>query len=682
MALGENVDGAGEDGSDAAASAGGTVASGRVILGDRFEIDPKRPIPQLDSPGAEAFAAIDLNGDSRLLYALLLDGRIPVRSRVMTTLQEASLDTVVRPVQWGSVGWPGAGERRLAILCTHPGGARLVASKEETFEPVPASRLIANYAKPLTASLKEMSDCRVAHRAVRLTNLFRRSADGVLVFGECFSSPPGCHQPVVYEPIERALAHPQARGDGSVIDDLYALGVTLLGLSAGRTPLIEYGDQQIIEARLAKGSFAVLTSGIWMPQELAEALRGLLRDDPAERWDLDQVEAWLSGRRRHMVVPNNEFRAELPFRFGGVMHYNPRGLAVALNDNWTTAVDIARSGKLLEWARRSLKDQQCAEALAEVTQSKGGPRLINDDLLVARTLIALDPAAPIRYDGFSVMPDGFGPAFAFAIEGQTAARALIGIFQGMLPGYWMRLQANRDTAIATAQDYAANIGRYLGQTAPGVHLERCLYELNPIYPCRSGLVADAVVADLLSLLEALDAGAGGKSAQGDRHVLAFLAARLPGGVDMSLTKMASGSPAEQMLGFLRLLAEAQEKAGAAKLPKLCKAFAANLKPVVLSYRNRQLRVRMQQAIERAAGDGSLRGLLAIVNRTSERETDAAGYRAARVRYGRLRFALQLLRQAESRRDADALKLGHKLAAYVSGVICAVATTVIIMQALG
>lgn len=186
-------------------------------------------------------------------------------------------------------------------------------------------------------------------------------------------------------------------------DDLYALGVTLLGLFRGQTPLSEYDDRQILEAKLAKGSFTILTGGHWMPQELAEAIRGLLRDDPAERWDLVQAEAWLTGRRRHPVVHQKEVRVELPFRFKGVMHYSPRTLAVALNENWKTgAVDVARSGKLQIWATRGLQDQPTAEALGEVGQSKIGPRVVDDDLLLARTLIALDP--PPRRSAMPVSP--------------------------------------------------------------------------------------------------------------------------------------------------------------------------------------------------------------------------------------------------------------------------------------
>ena len=517
-----------------------------------------------------------------------------------------------------------------------------------------------------------MAEARVGHRAIRLTNLFRCSGDRSLVLGECFGTPPGSHQPIVYEPIERALAHPMGRGEGSVSDDLYALGVTLLGLFRGQTPLSEYDDRQILEAKLAKGSFTILTGGHWMPQELAEAIRGLLRDDPAERWDLVQAEAWLTGRRRHPVVHQKEVRVELPFRFKGVMHYSPRTLAVALNENWKTgAVDVARSGKLQIWATRGLQDQPTAEALGEVGQSKIGPRVVDDDLLLARTLIALDPRAPIRYAGFAVMPDGFAAAFALAGEDQLAARALVAIFQGQLPAYWGRMQKDRENSLPGSQDSIMNVGRYLSQTAAGFHLERCLYELNPLFPCRGALVADAFATDVQGALLALDA-AGGKVAQGDRHFLAFLAARLQVGADKSLAKISQASgPADQILAHLRLLAEAQERGGPAKLSTLCKVFVGHLSPVVLSYRNRPLRERVQQALERVAADGWLPRLLDVVDQSTQRRADGIGYRAACARHRSLKLAIQRLRNTEDRRLAVASKLGHRLAAYVSLLISTV-----------
>ena len=122
MALGEN-----EVGADAIVDPDtGSVATagspGRVYLDNRFEIDPQRPIPQLDSPGGAAYAAVDVNASNRLLYALVLDGRVPVRARAMKSLRTTNSDLFVRPVQWGTVDWPGAKQRRFALMCTHPAG--------------------------------------------------------------------------------------------------------------------------------------------------------------------------------------------------------------------------------------------------------------------------------------------------------------------------------------------------------------------------------------------------------------------------------------------------------------------------------------------------------------------------------------------------------------------------------
>src|SRR3546814_10365001 len=90
---------------------------------------------------------------------------------------------------------------------------------------------------------------------------------------------------------------PSGRGNGAVADDLYALGATILYLLQGHSPLAGLDDRSIVAAKIEKGSFAAMSGEARLPVGLMEPLRGLLMDDPQQRWTIEDLDLWVSGRR-------------------------------------------------------------------------------------------------------------------------------------------------------------------------------------------------------------------------------------------------------------------------------------------------------------------------------------------------------------------------------------------------
>ena len=76
------------------------------------------------------------------------------------------------------------------------------------------------------------------------------------------------------------------RGPGSLLDDTYAIGVTTLTLLTGQVPCQGMSNEEVLEAKLSKGSYAALAQQARITLTVMEALRGLLNDDPQERWTL------------------------------------------------------------------------------------------------------------------------------------------------------------------------------------------------------------------------------------------------------------------------------------------------------------------------------------------------------------------------------------------------------------
>ncbi len=154
----------------------------------------------------------------------------------------------------------------------------------------------------------------MTHRGIRLGNLFFTDmAHQQFVIGEGATAPPGYDQPVIYEPIPQGMAMREGRGSGTVETDLYALGVTILVLMVGRNPVANLGDKEILRAKITQGSYQALAAGYRLPLQVLEILRSLLNDDPAQRWDMEPLELWLTGQRLSPIQTKPAIQAQRPF---------------------------------------------------------------------------------------------------------------------------------------------------------------------------------------------------------------------------------------------------------------------------------------------------------------------------------------------------------------------------------
>jgi len=131
----------------------------------------------------------------------------------------------------------------------------------------------------------------------------------------------------MYEPIPQGMAMREGRGMGTVETDLYALGVTILVLMAGRNPVADLKDEEILRAKITQSSYQALAADYRLPLQVLEVLRGLLSDDPAQRWNMESLELWLAGRRLSPIQTKPALRAQRPFSIKGIEVFNVRELA-------------------------------------------------------------------------------------------------------------------------------------------------------------------------------------------------------------------------------------------------------------------------------------------------------------------------------------------------------------------
>ncbi|MFQ5775917.1 MAG: hypothetical protein ACE5GS_15455 [Kiloniellaceae bacterium] len=644
-----------------------------VVLGGRYRIHPDKPLPSLDSPMASAVAANDPRAPTRSLFALVCRPGLMPRLDVIPQLSRLARLPMVTPVDAGAVVWPDTQGRRFVILFENSVGERVAPAFEATFTPLREDELVRKVIKPLIPLLKELNARMIRHRAIRAENLFYAdAARESVVLGECVSAPPGFSQPVLYEPIDAAMAQPSGRGPGEPADDLYAFGVLLVVLLSGGNPCAGMSDEEIIAQKISDGSYAALLRDLRVSLTLMEPMRGLLCDDPKERWRVSNLEIWAGGRHLSPKQPMLPNRASRAIAFAGAKYWTKPSLSFAMGRNWSQAAQLVASGELEIWLRRSLSDEASAGALRSMSVIAGGTSE-SEDSLVARALMVLEPAHPIRYRGISARIDGIPQVFAFEFNDAEFRNDFAEFMRAKLPQTFLQSQSGPVAELAPLMKIFDMIDHFMERPQMGGGLERALYESNRGWPCQSPLIRQDHVAELDDLLPALDRAARRGAAAGepvDAHIAAFCGARkkaLPDRIFSDLNNR--GNMAAHRLGLLRLLAEVQKTTGSGRrYPALGEWVAGLMTPVVESYHNRAYRTRLAAQLEKAAGKGDLLELLFLVDSLDARTQDANGFSQARAEYADLVQGIAWLEAGGLTTRTNVLAKSRPAATFVSAVI--------------
>jgi hypothetical protein len=282
--------------------------------------------------------------------------------------------------------------------------------------------------------------------------------------------------------------------------------------------------------------------------------------------------------------------------------------------------------------------------------------------LTARTCIALDPEAPLRYGDFAIAIDTFSYALVGAFNGRGSLQTIGEILTARLPQLWVGFQRaglRPDLmALTTAKPFEM-LRRFAEDPRAGFGLERVLYELNPTLHCLSPLLQAARVSKVNGMLPALEAAAAlGALGDGfiDRHIAAYIAANSRH-LGRECFEYLGGSPRQRVLGTLGILAHLQSTSGPATVPALGKLLAVQAATLVDMFHSRQRRTRVQAEIAKLAEKGALSDLFWLLNGSSEPARDAHDFAVAQQEYAAVEKALALSRRTEAARPARAIELG-------------------------
>ncbi len=665
----------------------GALPRSRVpgVLRDRFTINMASPIPQLSLPTADAFTVVDKRESARPLFALVCRPGFPVRANIMRTLKGAQAPGLLQLVDWGPVVSSSTGTTSLCVIYERPQGGRLMETLQSEITPVDEYTIIRRVIEPMLALLKDLEGRGITHRAIRPTNIFLMDEGGErLALGDCTTCPPAFDQPVAFEALESCLCSPIARGNGSHNDDCYSFGVTLLCLLLGRNPVGHLEDETIIRHKVQYGSYSALVGENRVPLSMIELLRGLLSDDIHLRWGVEAIELWLSGRRLSPIQHKHERRAARGFPFNDREYMNCRDLAMAMSRHWDQALGPVVDGKLELWLKRAVEDLERAATVAEIARaglSGTSNKQEAFDLTLFRVLLELDPLVPIRYKGFTGMPDGLGNALALAMVQKTDLRLLTEMINRDVPRAWVEVRKGHD--LENGGDIQSReLRSFLSQSGIGFGIERCLYEMNDSLQCLSPILADEYVVDLKDLLPALDAVAN-EQADGskwpvDRHIAAFMGARSRADIERQLVQLASSDQSKGLIALLNLFAVFQHRNGPEQVPALAAWIGGLAAPLIKSYHSRERRAILEKELPKAVRRGSLVEIYNLFENPGEREKDTKGFSWAQAQYRMAAHDLKFLDAEEKERNQDATRIGRQSVAVLGIVVGAVATAFAIL----
>jgi hypothetical protein len=662
--------------------------SGPVLINDQYLVDVNTPISELDMPSAKAYAVRDRRNQEIELFALIATPGLPTRIDILGKLRGERRTGLLAAIAWDVTFWPPINQHTIIIIYERPLGGRVLDAIESGKFKVNEYEIQETFIDPIYRAIKEIDQLDFNHRGIRVDNLFFLDKQLTqVVVGDCITSPPGFDQPVIYEPVERGMASPGGRGSGSISDDLYAMGVMLVSLILGKNMSEYKTPEDMFKEKIEQGSYSALCGKRKIPVTVIEPIRGVLCDDESDRWGVEEMNLWMAGKRQTPMQRKPATKSATAFMFMEGEYHNAKSLAHIFTQNVKEAAIAIKSEELETWLRRSLGDGDLADTIGAIGQAaalhendyKG-----SDDYVVTRATINMDPEGPIRYKGFSFMPEGYGPALAVDLLRRNSMQRAAEVIRYNIPDIWYAAYSEklRDMKSMEFQNIFARMKTILQVEGPGFGIERCLYDLNSSLSCLSPLIAEQCVTNIEDLVPSLDAIADStdkKLRPLDRHVTAFIAARFKERIEPHLRALAEPKDSSFIIGMLSLLAYLQWKLKGESVYALTSWIGSLLGPAINTYFSRTTRHEIEQEMARVVRQGNLPELFDLIDNAEKRRLDMFKYDEARFEYSTAEDQIQEIETGELSSPEAAVEVGQKYASMTSIILTMIFMSVMVLR---
>jgi hypothetical protein len=646
-----------------------STSGARILLGADIEIHSDKLLDAFSNAETQAFAARHNQAQGDQIALLCRSSRVP-RITSIGSYKAIRNTSVQKLHDAGIVYWPAEKRQRLALVFDKPQGSKLLEAPDGKPMTMNEDRIISALVMPVVSALMEFDNAGIVHGALSLDNLYLPGPQGTdtVLIGECLSTAASFRLHPVYCTIPRGMAQVSGRGEGTIQEDLYALGICVAMVARGVNLMNGRTARQAVMDKIAEGSFMFATGGERMHGGLSEFLRGVLNDDPRQRWTLDEALRWVEGRRIPGKAQNLQIRATRPFVFREEKYWDLRSIAYAFSEYIPEAAAALEKDNFDLWVKRNFDDTVLNERLEKIRhREKNSSR----EKLVSAVCMALDPRAPVRFRDVSVMPEGFGTALAEVMARDGDVQNYAEIISMQLVNNWASEIFDELPDASSTISRFEKCRNFLVQKMPVYGIERVLYMLNKEVCCLSPVLKNYVVfgpGGLLLALEDLSRRSDRPQEMLDRHMMAFISVREPKMIDPHLGHVISRDRGYQLIGISRTLAAIQKRFSTGPVPGVGNWLISLINPAIDRFYDRDLRQEMKRRMGKLNDSGDLQAILDLIDNLQLVREDMQRFAQARNEYAYLlREQTQLSNQLE-RRATFGRATGRNVAMMVSALL--------------
>ncbi len=608
------------------------------ILRERFEINVEQQLAQFSRTHAKAYRATDAKYPDKLCVALVVEPYFPHRHLMIEALKGQQNPHLSELLDAGVVHVEAWGEARMVLFYEQPKGEKLSDLMADLMADKPfcnQSDVLKQVVAPIIAAIAKLHSLGVVHGGINPQNIYVHERN--LTLWDCVAQPCGYDSQDIYEPVERLSADTNMRGAPTLEADIYAIAVLALdacGLLNGKK---QFTAKQLYPAMLQKGAYNLLVAEEAITSsQLLDLTRGVLCDNPKERWGIEQINNLVNGKRYNLIQIGTLKETSRAFAFAGIEHITMRSLAFSYVNNWEQALLSIRDVKLVKWIDTLLqKNENLKEMIERMNQrairstSKGK---ISDEI-ISKTISTLDPFGAIRTKQMAISATAVGQTLCSAFKAGDLAQqvAVREIIEAELAGFWRDLSSYNSAQLKWSPEQM----RLLVQSSSvGFGMERALYELNQTLPCLSRTYARYHSLSAKHMMLVLESSAKNHADDKlyDKHMLAFLAARA--GIVKDVKIKVNGMQSSTELQAIMLLSSVQEKLKMDSLPALSCWAALKITDIIEQFHGLDVRQAISRDMQAVLPRGRLGYLLSVLYNKEHIARDVEGHSKAVRMFGR------------------------------------------------
>ncbi len=656
------------------------TGNGSTRLGS-ISIYPSKRMAQFDNGDSLAFAAIDdRNPDKAYVAVVAGKGQLPrwVSADNYESLADSSL---LRLIKHGVVYWPPSGEQKYVFVYDASVGESILPKGGVANLNWRQTEINEYLIAPMARILRTMKDRGFFHGSIRPDNIFYkgRNKNQPIILGDCLSVFPHSSQPALFMSVEKAAAEPFGRGAGTIEDDIYAFGVSLVLILRKHNEIAGLSDYEILQRKIEHGSYAAIVGNERFQTKYVELLRGMLSDDPTQRWNIDDIFLWLDGTRMTPPALARRKKANRPFVFRDNKYLFSDLLALDLAAHVGETLKVVENGELKQWIDKAFSDKELSDSYERaIERGKAGTlsRQDRSSVTVTNVVLALNPVLPIFYRGRVFTYDGIGGLMArTCFEG-----GVLPIFASALQNNILDWAASRKTipqnevlTLIKSFDVCRTI---LRQKKRGNSIEKCIYYLCRNAPCFSDKLNKYFVCDAESCLmsfEDLSSKGGQIALFMDQHCMAFFSIHEKKLFERIVYDLGQPDKNHQIAGNLRFFAMLQKKTKIKSLPAIAKVFVESLSGVYQVYNNVKLREQIIDNVRKEAQKGNLVGMSASIDNHIVRQRDSKAFQLAKREFKLLQYEYDQYNRRLAHKSTYGVVNGQETAALIAWTIAAIVT---------